>query len=41
MDISTPDRITMALEAAEQCGCGVQRPFTILNTKDEEIITIT
>jgi hypothetical protein len=41
LDISIPKRIELALEAAEQCLCGVQRPFTILNTKDEKVITIT
>jgi ATP-dependent protease HslVU (ClpYQ) peptidase subunit len=41
LDITPKERIALALEAAEQCGCGVQRPFTILNTKDEEVITIT
>lgn len=41
LDISIPKRIELALEAAEQCGCGVQRPFTILNTKDEDVITVT
>ena len=41
MDLPPTERITLALEAAEQCLCGVQRPFTILNTKDEEVITIT
>lgn len=41
LDIPIPKKIEMALEAAEQCLCGVQRPFTILNTKDEDIITIT
>jgi ATP-dependent protease HslVU (ClpYQ) peptidase subunit len=40
LDISPKERIAIALEAAEQCGCGVQRPFTILNTKDEEVVTI-
>lgn len=40
LDIPIPKRIELALEAAEQCGCSVQRPFTILNTKDEEVITI-
>ena len=34
-----PERIQIALEAAEHCCCGVQRPFRIINTKnDEEII---
>jgi len=41
LDIPIPRKIEMALEAAEQCGCGVQRPFTIINTKNEEVITVT
>jgi len=41
LDIPILKKIEIALEAAEQCGCGVQRPFTILNTKNEEVITIT
>lgn len=41
LDIPIPKKIELALESAEQCGCGVQRPFTIINTKDDEIITIT
>jgi hypothetical protein len=41
LDIPIPKKIEMALESAEQCGVGVQRPFVIMNTKDEEIITIT
>lgn len=40
MDLPVPERIIMALEAAERYGCGVQRPFNILSTKDEEIIAI-
>ncbi|WP_206459347.1 hypothetical protein [Anaerovorax sp. IOR16] len=40
MDISIPERITLALESAEECCCGVQRPFVIMNTKDEEVIVI-
>jgi ATP-dependent protease HslVU (ClpYQ) peptidase subunit len=38
--ISIPERIKLALECAEENATGVQRPFTILNTKDEEIIKI-
>ena len=41
LNLSIPKRIEAALEAAEQCLCGVQRPFIILNTKNEEVITIT
>lgn len=41
MDIPVPERITLALKAAESCCCGVQRPFKIINTKDStEIIII-
>lgn len=40
MDITAPKKIELALKAAEQCSCGVQRPFYIINTKDEEIIKI-
>lgn len=40
MDISIPDRIELALKSAESCCCGVQRPFRIINTKDEEVIVI-
>lgn len=41
LDMPIQKKIELALESAEQCGCGVQRPFTILNTKDEEVITVT
>jgi ATP-dependent protease HslVU (ClpYQ) peptidase subunit len=41
LDTPVPRKIEVALESAEQCGCGVQRPFTILNTKNEDVITIT
>lgn len=41
MDIPAPEAIQLALEAAEQYCCGVQRPFHIINTKDDKIITIT
>ena len=40
MGLTVPQRIELALKAAEECSCGVQRPFTIINTKDEEIIVI-
>ena len=39
-DMSIPDKITKALEATENYCCGVQRPFRIINTKDEEEIII-
>lgn len=41
MDFAIPDKIKMALAAAESSCCGVQRPFRIINTmtKDEIIIT--
>ena len=32
--------ITAALESAEKNCCGVQRPFHIINTKNDEVITI-
>ncbi len=40
MDMKPEDKIIMALEAAEQCYCGVQRPFRILCTdgRDEIIV---
>lgn len=40
MDMPIPERIELALRSAEECCCGVQRPFVIMNTKDEEIIVI-
>ena len=40
MDMKIPDKIKLALEAAESYSCGVQRPFRIINTKDEEEIVI-
>lgn len=40
MDMSVPKKIELALKSAEECCCGVQRPFFIINTKDEEIIEI-
>lgn len=36
----TTDRIKEALEAAEKHGCGIKRPFYIMNTKNDEIIEI-
>ena len=35
-DINPIDHIKYALESAEQNCCGVQRPFRIINTKDEK-----
>lgn len=40
MDIAPPDRIILALEAAEQYCCGVQRPFRILCTDGREEIVV-
>ena len=40
MKLSIPDRIKLALQSAESCCCGVQRPFRIMNTKDEEVIVV-
>lgn len=40
MDIPIPERIELALESAEKYCCGVQRPFVIMNTKDDKIIVI-
>lgn len=40
-DISIPEKIEQALFAAETYCCGVQRPFRIINTKNEEEIIIT
>lgn len=37
---STTDRIKEALEAAEKHGCGIKRPFYIMNTKNDEVIEI-
>lgn len=39
-NLTVPKRIEMALEAAEQYCCGVQRPFRIINTKDDTVIDI-
>ena len=40
MNIPVLKKIELALKAAEECSCGVQRPFYIMNTKDEEVIVI-
>lgn len=40
MNIAPQERIIMALEAAEQCCCGVQRPFRILCTDEREEIVV-
>lgn len=40
-DMSPKDRIIEALLSAEKNGKGVERPFKIMNTKDDEIIIIT
>ena len=40
MDIPIEKRIEIALMAAESCCCGVQRPFKIINTKDDNEIVI-
>lgn len=34
------DRIKEGLEAAEKHGCGIKRPFYILNTKNDEVVEI-
>lgn len=39
-DMTVPEKIEVALKAAEECCCGVQRPFYIINTKNEKIIKI-
>lgn len=39
-DISIPKKIEIALESAENHCCGVQRPFKIINTKDDKEIVI-
>lgn len=41
LDMSPQEKIIKALEAAEKCCCGVQRPFQILRTDSEEEIIIT
>ena len=40
MDLPPKERIILALEAAEQMSCGVQRPFKIINTMNDEEIVI-
>jgi ATP-dependent protease HslVU (ClpYQ) peptidase subunit len=37
---SSVDRIKEGLEAAEKHGCGIKRPFYILNTKDDNVVEI-
>lgn len=39
-DMTIPEKIILALEAAEHISCGVQRPFRIINTKDDKEIII-
>lgn len=39
-DKPTTDRIKEALEAAEKHGVGIQRPFYIMNTKNDEVVEI-
>jgi ATP-dependent protease HslVU (ClpYQ) peptidase subunit len=39
-DKITNERIKEALEAAEKHGLGIKRPFYIMNTKNDEVITI-
>lgn len=39
-DKSVIDRIREGLEAAEKHGCGIKRPFYILNTKEDEVVEI-
>ena len=39
-NLKPSQHITYALEAAEKYCCGVQRPFRIINTKNEEVIMI-
>ena len=40
MDMTPINKVQLALQAAEKHCCGVQRPFHIINTKDENVITI-
>ena len=40
MNMPIVKRIEIALTAAESCCCGVQRPFKIINTKDDSEIVI-
>lgn len=39
-DLEPKEHIRLALEAAEQACCGVQRPFRIINTKDPEQVIL-
>ncbi|MCM3387205.1 hypothetical protein M3649_03550 [Ureibacillus chungkukjangi] len=39
-ELNPQERITKALEAAEQFSVGVQRPFYIMNTENDEVIEI-
>lgn len=39
-DFTPEQHILIALEAAEKNCCGVQRPFVILNTKNENVIIV-
>lgn len=39
-DFTPEQHILTALEAAEKNCCGVQRPFVILNTKNEDVIIV-
>ena len=41
LDISISEKIKIALESAEHHICGVQRPFRIINTKDDKEIVIS
>lgn len=40
MDLKPEERIKLALEAAEKYSAGVQRPFYIMNTFNDEVIKI-
>ena len=40
-DFTPEQHILTALEAAEKNCCGVQRPFVILNTKNEDIVIVS
>lgn len=40
MDMTVPEKIIAALKAAEGYCCGVQRPFILLNTKDDKVIEV-
>ena len=40
MDLPPNEAIELALQAAEKYCCGVQRPFHIINTKDDKVIYI-